>query len=82
MAHYFESLEREQSARHMNNYRLVVLLPLTTTSTALLTLPDLPDFQSNLTGGQNQSVMVIYTVDASVKLNQFNDFDEREQHHC
>ena len=82
MAYYLESLEKEQTARRMKNCHLVVLLPLTTTSTSLLTLPDLPDFQSNLTGGQNQSVVIIYTVDASVELNQFNDFDEREQYHC
>ena len=66
----------------MNSYRLVLLLPPTNASTALLTLPDLPDFQSDLPGGQNESVMVDYTVDASVELNQFNDFDEREQNHC
>ena len=65
----------------MINY-VMMLLPLTSTPTALHRRPNLPYAQCNLTGGQNPSVSVIYTVDTNVELNQFNDFDEGEQYHC
>ena len=58
----------------MNNY-VMMLLPLPSTPTALHRRPNLPAGQCNLTGGQNPSVSVIYTVDTNVELNQFNDFD-------
>ena len=78
----FCSVNREQGSRYLRNNYVMMLLPLPSTPTALHRRPNLPAGQCNLTGGQNPSVSVIYTVDVNVDLNPFNDFNEGEQYHC
>ena len=78
----FCSVDRKQRSRCPMIHYVMMLLPLTSTTTSLHRRPPRLLFDVTCPFGQNASVFVIYTGNTNVELNQFNDFEEEEQYHC